>query len=180
MRNLDTAGDISMSWDDDIYTCPHCSRDDLVLPSGSKRADILIVGEFPGAEEIKKGVPMVGGMGGVLRTELGRAGLDMRQMRVCNLWLHPKNKNEDCLKHGKDRVIKEARGKKIILLLGSDTVKEFCDEKVSEVSGLQVKSPYFSAPCIFACIQPASVFHQGLGELRLSIEKFARKVKEYE
>ena len=167
-----------MTWDDDLYTCEHCNRDDLVLASGSKKAGILIIGEFPGAEEIKKGKPMIGAMGGVLRTELGRVGLDMRQMRLCNLWLHPKNKNEDCLKYGKETAIKEARNRKAILLLGSDTVKEFCNEKVSEVSGLKVESPYLSAPLIFACVQPATVFHQGLGSLRLSLEKFAKKVKE--
>ena len=179
MRNIRRTSD-TMSWDDDIYVCPHCNRDDLVLASGPKRAEILIIGEYPGAEEIKKGSPMVGGMGGVLRTELGRVGMDMRQMRLCNLWLHPNNKNEDCLKHGKNTAIKEAKGRKIVLLIGSDTVKEFCGEKVSEVTGLKVESPYLSAPLVFACIQPAQVFHAGLGELRLSIQKFAKKVKEYE
>ena len=167
-----------MSWDDDLYTCPHCNRDDLVLASGSKKAEILIVAEYPGSEEVKKGKPMVGAMGGVLRTELGRVGLDMHQMRICNLWLHPKNKNENCLKHGMESVIKEARGRKVILLIGSDTVKQFCDEKVSEVSGLEVKSSYLSAPLVMACIQPAIVFHTSLGEMRLSLEKFAAKVKE--
>jgi len=166
-----------MSWDDDIYVCPHCNRDDLVLASGPKRAKILIIGEFPGAEEVKKGVPMVGGMGGVLRTELGLLGLDMRQMRVCNLWLHPKNKNGDCLLYGKNMAVKEAKDRDVILLIGSDTVKEFCDEKVSEVTGLEVKSPFLSAPLIIACVQPATVFHGGIGEVRLSLTKFAEKVK---
>ena len=110
--------------------------------------------------------------------ELGRVGLDMRQMRLCNLWLHPKNKNEDCLKHGLENAVKEARGRKVILLIGSDTVKQFCNEKVSEVSGLKVESSYLSAPLIFACVQPATVFHGGIGEVRLSLEKLAKKVKE--
>jgi uracil-DNA glycosylase family 4 len=167
-----------MDWDDDIYTCPHCNREDLVLASGSKKADILIIGEYPGAEEIKEGKPMVGAMGGVLRSELGRVGMDINQMRLCNLWLHPKNKNNDCLEYGKEMAVKEAKGRKVILLIGSDAVKDFCYEKVSEVTGLEVESPYLSAPLVFACLQPATVFHQGLGELRLSIEKFARKVND--
>ena len=166
-----------MSWDDDLYTCPHCNRDDLVLASGSKRSEILVIGEFPGAEEVKKGKPMIGAMGGVLRTELGRVGLDMNQMRLCNLWLHPKNKSEDCLNYGLQKAIEEARNRKAILLIGSDTVKQFCNEKVSEVTGLEVKSPYFSAPLVFACVQPATVFHRSIGELRLSLEKFSKKVK---
>lgn len=165
-----------MSWDNDIYTCSFCERDDLVLASGPKRAEILIIGEFPGKDEIKKGKPLVGATGKVLRSELARADLDMNQMRITNLWLHPKNDNEDCFKYGLDQVIKEAKNKKAILLLGSDTVSFFCNEKVSEVSGLEVKSSYLSAPLVFACVQPATVFHQSLGELRLSLQKFSRMV----
>jgi uracil-DNA glycosylase family 4 len=165
-----------MSWDDDLYTCPHCSRDDLVLASGAKRAPILIIGEFPGRDEIKKGKPMVGAMGEVLRQELARADLDMNQMRLTNLWLHPKNKNESCFKYGLEQAIKEAKNRKAILLIGSDTVLHFCNEKVSEVNGLVVESSYLSAPLIFACVQPATVFHGGLGEIRLSLQKFSKKV----
>jgi len=167
-----------MTWDDDLYTCPHCSRDDLVLASGPKRASILIMAEGPGRDEIKKGKPMVGAMGEVLRYELAKANLDMNQMRLTNLWLHPKNKNEDCFKYGLEQAIKEAKNRKAILLIGSDTVLHFCGEKVSEVNGLEVKSSYLSAPLIFACVQPAMVFHGGLGEVRLSLSKFSRKLGE--
>lgn len=165
-----------MTWDDDIYTCPHCERDDLVLASGPKRAKILVVGEFPGKDEIKKGRPMVGAMGKVLRNELGRADLDMNQMRLTNLWLHPKTDSDECFTYGLEQVMKEAKGRKAILLIGSDTVSFFCDEKVSEVNGLEVKSTYFSAPLLFACVQPATVFHGGLGEVRLSLSKFSQKI----
>jgi len=176
-----------MTWDDDVYVCPSCGRDDLVLASGPRRAKILVIGEFPGEDEIKKGKPMVGAMGSVLRSELGRAGLDMNQMRLTNLWLHPPQKvgvkdtegqriKEKCFNHGLQEVIKEAKNRQAILLLGSDTVSFFCNEKVSEVSGLEVKSAYFSVPLLFACVQPATVFHQGLGELRLSLQKFAKRV----
>ena len=172
-----------MSWDDDIYVCPSCKRDDLVLASGPRRANILIVGEFPGRDEVKKGKPLVGATGGVLRTELGKAGLDMRQMRITNLWLHPKPSKkadhyEACFNYGKEQLIKEAKGRKAILLLGSDTLKDLCGEKVSEVSGLEVQSPYLSAPLLFASVQPATVFHQGIGELRQALIKFSKKVNE--
>jgi uracil-DNA glycosylase family 4 len=147
-----------MTWDDDIYTCPHCGRDDLVLASGPRRAKILIVAEWPGRDEIKKGKPMVGAMGKVLRNELARADLDMNQMRLANLWLHPPQKKgkdntirDNCFNYGLEKVIKEAKGRKAILLIGSDTVSFFCDEKVSEVSGLEVKSSYLSAPLQRQC-----------------------------
>ena len=176
-----------MSWDSDIYLCPSCDRDDLVLASGPRRADILIVGEFPGKIEIQKGKPLVGNTGGVLRSELSRAKLDMKQMRITNLWLHPPQKvkakdiegkeiKEKCYQYGLEKLIEEAKGREAILLLGSDTLKHLCNEKVTNVSGLEVKSIYLSAPLIFACVQPATVFHSSIGELRQALEKFSRKV----
>jgi uracil-DNA glycosylase family 4 len=166
-----------MSWDDDIYSCPHCNRDDLVLASGPRSAKILIIGEEPGKDEIRKGKPLVGATGKVLRNELARVDLDMNQMRITNLWLHPKNDNEDCFKHGLDQVIKEAKKRQAILLLGSDTVKFFCDEKVSEVSGIEVQSSYLSTPLLFASVKVGNVFSGGLGELRSALSKFSQKLR---
>ena len=131
---------------------------------------------MPGDEEIKAGKPMVGRMGGVLRAELSRLGVDMRRMRLCNLWLHPPNKREDCFNYGVEQVIKEAQKKEAILLVGSDTIRYFCNVNVMSVNGLRVTSPYLSAPIIMACVQPAAVFHGSIGEIRLALGKFAKAI----
>jgi len=165
-------------WDTDIYTCPHCHTEDCVPAGGSSSSKVLVVAEFPGNEEIKAGRPMVGRMGGVLKAELSRLGIDLRRMRLCNLWLHTPNKEEDCFNYGVSKVIEEAKNKKAILLIGSDTVKYFCDKSVMSVNGLKVKSPYLSAPIIMACVQPAIVFHSPIGELRLALYKFSIAIKD--
>lgn len=157
----------------DKWTCPSCGNDDLVLPAGPRTAKILVIGEFPGEEEIRAGRPFVGPMGAVFLRETRRAGLDMRKARITNLWLHAPNRNKECFEFGVSRAIEEARGKKAILLLGSETVKFFVDANVTEVMGLAVKSNYFSAPIVFACQNPAIVFHQPIGEIRLALNKFA-------
>jgi len=167
---------MSDTWED-IYTCPICGSKDLVPASGREKSKVLIVGEFPGLDEIKTGKPFSGATGGVLRTELAKLGIDLSSIRIVNMWMHMPNKNEKCLEYGVQQVIKEAKGKQAILLIGSDTVKYFCDQKVHSVTGLEVKSNYFSAPLIMACVQPAIVFHGTLGELRLSLIKFAKKVE---
>lgn len=164
------------AWED-IYVCPVCKTNDLVPPSGIEKSKILIIGEFPGIEEIKTGKPFSGATGGILRTELGKLGIDLSSIRTMNMWMHLPNKNEKCLEYGVQQVIKEAKGKQAILLIGSDTVKYFCDLKVHNVNGLEVKSNLFSAPLIMACVQPATVFHGTLGELRLSLKKFADKIE---
>ena len=161
----------------DIFTCPICDDKHCVPPSGSTKSPVLIVAEFPGEEELEKGRPMVGRMGTVLKTELGRLGIDINRMRLCNLWQHTPNGNEDCYKHGFETVIKEAKGEQAILLLGSDTVKAFTGEKVSEVCGLKLKSDYLSAPIIIACVNPAQAFHSNIGEMRLALKKFSLAIE---
>jgi len=165
------------NWDD-IYTCPKCKSDECVPAVGSTKSKILVVGEFPGKDEIKSGKPFSGATGAVLRTEMAKVGLDINRMRLCNLWYHVPNKNKECLDHGMQLVIKDAMNKQAILLIGSDVVKIFCDMSVSLVNGLQVTSPYLSAPIIMACVQPAVVFSNSIGELQWTLRKFAKLVEE--
>jgi len=167
---------MSDSWED-IFTCPVCKSSDVVPPSGMEKSKVLIIGEFPGQDEIKTGKPFSGATGGVLRTELSKLGIDLSSIRIMNMWMHLPNKNEKCLEYGVQQVMKEAKGKQAILLIGSDTVKYFCDLKVHNVNGLEVKSNLFSAPLIMACVQPATVFHGTLGELRLSLSKFSKRIE---
>jgi len=159
------------------FTCPYCGAD-LVSASGNKHSDVLIVGEFHGETEIEQGVPMCGKMGIVFRSELAYVGLDLKSFRRTNLWLHTPNKNEDCFKMGVEQVLKEAKGKRVILLLGSDTVKYFTGKSVSDVSGLKVQSTMLSAPTILAGFNPANVFHGTVGEVRFLVKKFKEVVEE--
>jgi uracil-DNA glycosylase family 4 len=163
-----------------IYDCPVCGREDCVPANGVSSSPILIVAEMPGSEEIKYGEPLIGATGRVLRTELAYLGIDMKSLRLCNLWLHEPNKNEKCLEYGASKVIEEAKGRKAILLVGSDVVEYFCNIKVTKVSGLEVTSPYLSAPLIMACPNPALVFKgSGIGEMRLALQKFVKKAEKY-
>lgn len=165
------------AWED-IYTCPICKSTDCVPVGGKQHSKILLIGEFPGEDEVKSGKPFSGATGSVLRTELGKLGADLSQFRITNLWLHKPNHNEDCLKYSVEQVIKEAKGKDAILLIGSDAVKYFCDVKVSQWNGLEVKSSYLSAPIIMALIQPATVFHGCTGELRFGLKKFVERIND--
>lgn len=170
---------MSDDWGDveEVFKCPACGSEDIVPPAGKKNSPILIVGEYPGDEEIREGKPLVGATGSIFKTELARLGIDIKALRLCNLWQHVPNKNKECLEHGAKVVIKEAEGRQAILLIGSDTMKFFCDKSVSATSGLEVKSPYFSAPLIMSCVQPATVFHSPIGEFRLSLQKFVFRIE---
>jgi uracil-DNA glycosylase family 4 len=162
------------TWEESI-ACPFCHTTEMVFPSGPADAEILIIGDAPGADEIGKGRPMTGPMGLLLKQELGRVGIDFRMCRKTNLWLHVPNKDIKCFQYCMDMAIKEAKGRKAILLLGAEPTKVFCGVSVSTVSGLKVTSPYLSAPLIVAMYNPASIFQKGgvVGEVRLALEKFA-------
>ncbi len=158
-------------------TCPHCPR--LLVPSdGPLRSKVLILGEFPGEEEVKEGRPWVGPAGQVLRAELSRAGVRYEDCRVANLWLHGKVK--DCnfdwhLAQAK----KELKGRKAVLLLGSEVAKAFLGVSVTDVTGLRVKSDLFpeSVELAVACYNPAILIGKAkmsVGEVRLAIERFAK------
>jgi DNA polymerase len=65
--------------------CPlHQTRTTVVFGSGNADADLMFIGEAPGANEDKQGIPFVGQAGKLLDKLLGEIGLDRRQVFVVN------------------------------------------------------------------------------------------------
>lgn len=159
--------------------CPICERRS-VSPSGDAKSKVLIIGEFPGQEELEKGRPFVGPAGKVFRKELNNVGLDLFDFRVTNLWVHEQTKDEHCYQLGYDLVLDEAKKKQAILLVGSEVVSTFTEYSVSKVSGLQVDSHLLSCQNIMAIINPAIVFQpgRGIGEIRFALDNFKRMLEE--
>ena len=78
-------GDAAEQWQQllaevrDCRRCPlHATRTQGVLGVGPKRADWLVIGEAPGAEEDRRGEPFVGAAGQLLDAMLRAIGLDRR------------------------------------------------------------------------------------------------------
>jgi len=198
------------NWDffEKQFTCPVCGTDKVVIAHGPTKSPVLIVSDEPGEEELKQGIPMVGNMGNVLRSELAYLKFDFKSARRTNLWRHPPNNTalykpgklpglndeatfdgnavsskqltKQCLQNGMEEVIKEAKGRKAILLLGNEVVDLFLNKSVMKIAGLNVKCDYFSAPVIVCCPNPAMAFHagHGIGEIRLALTKFVRLYEE--
>jgi len=166
--------------------CYVCEQE-VIPATGYSRSDVLIVGEEPGKHELAAGKPFVSitkyqTAGSVLRQELANLGYDLFQFKLTNLWYHkPYDKShknyEPCFEASKNACLEEMKGKKAILLIGSDCVSYFTDYKVSDVNGLQVDSNMISCPIIYACVQTASVFHNGVGEVRFAISNFIEHIK---
>lgn len=73
----------------------HSTRTRTVFGVGHQNADLLIVGEAPGADEDRQGEPFVGRAGGLLDTMLQAIHLDRKQVYIANVLKcrPPENRN---------------------------------------------------------------------------------------
>lgn len=72
-----------------VHDCERCpalvdSRSRIVNGVGPTDADLLLVGEAPGAQEDERGEPFVGRSGSLLDEALLAAGLDRNRIRITN------------------------------------------------------------------------------------------------
>jgi uracil-DNA glycosylase len=70
-------------------TCTRCAelaatRKSVVFGAGNADADLMFVGEAPGASEDEQGLPFVGRAGQLLNTLLGEIGLAREDVFICN------------------------------------------------------------------------------------------------
>ena len=66
--------------------CPlHESRTRVVFGAGNADADLMFVGEAPGANEDQQGLPFVGQAGKLLDKLLGEIGLQRADVFICNV-----------------------------------------------------------------------------------------------
>lgn len=154
--------------------CPLCGHL-LVLPVGPKDSSTLLIGEYPGVEELKSGYCWTGKGGEVLRAELARVGIQHETCRATNLWQHKPSKDDEEYHQHMEWMLAECSGKKYILLMGSYVCKALLGEAVSDVSGLVVSSPYLPKDVTaVACKNPALVLHKGstVGEIRSAMKAF--------
>ena len=166
--------------------CPVCGNL-LVMPRGPEDATVLLVGAYPGYEEMKSGIPWCGNAGKVLKKELQRVGINFDLVRVTNAWMHysvgPKEPRfEEEFDYHMKEVVREADGRMAVLLMGAVPVKVFTGFNVSDVEGLVVKAPHFpDAKIVMACRNPAAVLSKGavVGNVRHTIERFAAISKEW-
>jgi len=72
-----------------VRTCTNCelhgARIQTVFGVGNEKADLLIVGEAPGAEEDRKGEPFVGRAGKLLDAMLGAIALSRDDVYIANI-----------------------------------------------------------------------------------------------
>lgn len=164
-------------------TCPICKDLLLVEPSGPKDSPVLMLGEFPGLDEVRRGEQWIGPAGEVLRAELVRAGLSPQLCRMTNLWMHHPSEDPKEIAWHEKQMFSELAGRKAVFLIGSDIAERILGRKISDVQGLRVKSQRLpdSVKVAVACVNPAVARQRKstIGEIRLAIGRFAKLAKPF-
>lgn len=119
--------------EDAIKNCTKCklstNRTNIVFGCGKKNADIMLIGEGPGADEDKQGEPFVGKAGQLMNKAFDGLNIDRQKLYIANIvkCRPPANRvPEDdeankCLDYLRNQVILVEP--KIIVLLGSTALK---------------------------------------------------------
>lgn len=124
-----------------IVNCNKCklctNRTNIVFGVGNKEADIMMIGEGPGADEDKQGEPFVGKAGQLMNKALTGLEIKREELYIANIvkCRPPSNRvpeqdeAEACLNYLRNQVILVKP--KIIVLLGSTALKNILGKEYS-------------------------------------------------
>ena len=127
-----------------ILNCQKCrlcqNRTKIVFGIGNKNADIMFIGEGPGADEDKQGIPFVGKAGKLMDKAFEGLGIERGNVYIANIvkCRPPSNRvPEDdeasaCLNYLRNQVILVKP--KIIVLLGSTALRNILGKEYSITS----------------------------------------------
>src|SRR5215211_9416920 len=152
-----------------IKVCTRCelhrSRTEAVPGEGPTHAEIMFIGEGPGANEDKQGRPFVGASGKFLDELLAQAGVTRADVFITNVvkCRPPGNRDpqpievETCTSNYLDNQIKIVNPS-IIVTLGRHSLNKFLPgAKITEIHGqMQKVGKYFVIPMF----HPAAALHQ--------------------
>ena len=150
--------------------CPNCEKL-MIAPVGPNTAKLVLVGTFPGQQEIMRGIPFCGPSGDILRSELARAGIPIGNCRITNLWQHAKDEKGCDVKWHVNQMAKEIAGREFALLMGHDIAKALFDCGIMEISGLEMSHELFPKVRIFMSPNPADLIREPVGEFRLALNR---------
>lgn len=158
--------------------CPTCKKL-LVGDYGPSNSKFLLVRDAPGFEDIRSGFAHLEGTAGdALRHELQKCGLSFGQFRVTHFWKHGKDPKECNIQWHLDQTVKEFKGKTHILLLGNEIASALLGKAVGSYAGVQLKLHEFPKLKIWVAPSMNVVFNSPIGDLILSVQRFAASIQE--
>lgn len=92
------------NWEELEEACNNCKkcklchvRKKVVIGTGNKNADIMFIGEGPGADEDAQGIPFVGKAGQLMNRAFAGVGIDREEVYIANTvkCRPPQNRNPE-------------------------------------------------------------------------------------
>ena len=127
--------------EESIKQCEKCklcqNRTNIVFGTGNKEAEVMLIGEGPGADEDREGIPFVGKAGQLMNKALSGLGLNREELYIANIvkCRPPSNRVPEqdeataCLDYLRNQVLLVKP--KIIVLLGSTALKNILGKEYS-------------------------------------------------
>jgi uracil-DNA glycosylase family 4 len=168
--------DESACWDAEtlgVTGCERCpelveSRSQIVDGVGPADADLLFVGEAPGATEDEEGEPFVGRSGGVLDAELRDAGIPRADVRITNCvrCRPPDNRDPTVEERANCRPYLDSEiaavDPDLVVTLGKVPAEHLLDRSVavtSEAGDIQEVRVGGTAYPLLVCVHPAATLY---------------------
>jgi DNA polymerase len=160
--------------DENIKQCCSCllrgTCTQVVPGEGNPEAEIMFIGEAPGAEEDKQGLPFVGAAGKFLNEMLGMINLRREDVFIANILKCRPPGNRDPMPEEVEACwpwlleqIKTIKPK-LIVLLGRHAMERFLpNQKISRIHGTAVRReiPEIGRQVFYALYHPAAALYQG-------------------
>ncbi len=180
---------------EDARACQDCplwaNATQTVFGAGDPHARVMLVGEQPGDEEDKKGLPFVGPAGRLLDRALEAAGVDREHLYVTNAVKHfkwqlrgkrrlhktPAQREIDACHQWLEREIETVKPQ-VLVALGATAARAVIskDFKVSLMRGQFVESPL--APHVFATLHPSALLRlKDEAEKEAAFEQLVKDLK---
>ncbi|HLD39931.1 MAG TPA: uracil-DNA glycosylase, partial [Candidatus Nanoarchaeia archaeon] len=165
-------------------TCTKCpalcqSRSQVVFGSGNPKAEVILIGEAPGANEDKQGIPFCGMSGQVLNELLNAVGLSREDIFITNTILcrpqDNRNPAKDEVENCRDRLDKliQIMQPKVIVTIGNFATERILGKK--GITSLRGKIFENAGRKIVPVIHPANYLYSGRNP-----EMFAQMKKDFE
>lgn len=163
------------SWDDlerDALGCTKCplaeGRTQVVFGVGSRDADLVFVGEGPGAEEDRQGIPFVGRAGQLLTRLIEGIGMTRDDVYICNVvkCRPPGNRDPLPMEIASCRPYLEAQldllQPTVLVTLGNFATKLLLDTKVGITKLRGQEFPYRDGTAVVVpTLHPSAVLRNG-------------------
>ena len=135
------------TWEQIENACSSCkkcklctNRNKVVIGDGNRNADVMFIGEGPGADEDLQGIPFVGKAGKLMNMALDGLGIKREEIYIANIvkCRPPGNRNPEddeaqaCLDYLRSQVMLVKP--KIIVLLGSVALKNVLGDEYNITS----------------------------------------------